>query len=208
MAVEAWPPDPTYGFISLPLNNSNFDIQKPYDLPVSERYSFINGIHKLWVLSTDKPHSLMSHTAPRTEIRIQQKYYLHQYNTKPFQMELLYPRLANLIIFLIIFLSKGYDYSSGVWQFEGRACLCPKRNIRCVHHASFWSKSDGYNSNAESLQWCTHLVKVFIDGALKLVVNDRGGASHYFKYGVYAQNDSSYFMESQWKHIKVLKLPD
>jgi len=52
------------------------------------------------------------------------------------------------------------------------------------------------------------LVRVFIDGDLKLVANDTGGASHYFKVGVYMQNNASYFMESRWKRIKVLKLSD
>ncbi|XP_060675147.1 citrate-binding protein isoform X2 [Ziziphus jujuba] len=58
------------GFLSLPLNQSNFVIQRPYDVPENERYSFINGVHRLWVYSTDKPHALTSHTNPRTEIRI------------------------------------------------------------------------------------------------------------------------------------------
>ncbi|XP_073100019.1 citrate-binding protein-like [Elaeis guineensis] len=197
--VVAWSPDPTHGFISLPLSNSNFHIQKPYDLPVSERYSFIDGIHKLWVLSTDKPHSLTSHTAPRTEIRIQ-----------------------------------GYDYSSGVWQFEGHAYIPSGTSGVCIMQVF------GANRTATTLmlrvyngalmyyrsqvivddiydRWFrvnvihdlrAKLVQVFIDGELKLAVSDRGGASHYFKCGVYAQNDSSYFMESQWKNIKVLKLPD
>jgi hypothetical protein len=61
----------TDGFLSLPLNQSNFDIQRPYDVPEDQRYSFIDGVHKLWVHSTDKPHSLTSKTHPRTEIRIQ-----------------------------------------------------------------------------------------------------------------------------------------
>lgn len=51
-------------------------------------------------------------------------------------------------------------------------------------------------------------VKVFIDGILKFETDDRGGASHYFKCGVYAQNDDSYYMESRWKGIKVLKKRD
>ena len=62
---------PTEGFISLPLNQSNFVIQRPYDVPEDQRYSCINGVHKLWVYSTDKPHSLISHTNPRTEIQMQ-----------------------------------------------------------------------------------------------------------------------------------------
>ena len=63
--------DPTVGFTSLPLDQSNFDIQKPYNVPVNKRYSFINGVHKMWVYKSDKPHSPDSHTNPRTEIRIQ-----------------------------------------------------------------------------------------------------------------------------------------
>lgn len=51
-------------------------------------------------------------------------------------------------------------------------------------------------------------VRVFIDGDPKLVANDTGGACHYFKFGVYMQNNASFFMESKWKEIKVLKLSD
>lgn len=61
---------PRKGFTSLPLNASNFFIHKPYDLAVSDRYSFIDGIHKLWVLASDKPFKQGSPTRPRTEIRI------------------------------------------------------------------------------------------------------------------------------------------
>ena len=60
----------TEGFISLPLNQSNLVIQRTYDVPEDQRFSFINGVHKLWVYSTDKPHTPTSKTKPRTEIRI------------------------------------------------------------------------------------------------------------------------------------------
>lgn len=62
--------DPTSGFVELPLNSSNFVIHKPYNLPVSARYRFTRGIHRLWVFSTDKPLSLTSNTSARSEIRI------------------------------------------------------------------------------------------------------------------------------------------
>ncbi|KAK4394396.1 hypothetical protein Sango_1910400 [Sesamum angolense] len=53
-------------------------------------------------------------------------------------------------------------------------------------------------------------VEVYIDGVLKYEAASRGrgeaeGTSHYFKCGVYAQNDASYYMESRWKKIRVLK---
>lgn len=48
-------------------------------------------------------------------------------------------------------------------------------------------------------------VMIYIDGILKYEAPGRGGAFHYFKCGVYAQNDDSHYMESRWKGIKVLK---
>lgn len=52
-------------------NTSNFHNQKPYDLPLSSRYSFTHGVHKLWVFSIYNPLSKGIPTKPRTEISIQ-----------------------------------------------------------------------------------------------------------------------------------------
>lgn len=62
--------DPTDGFTSLPLSQSNFILHKPYDVSENQRYSYVDGVHKLWVYSTDSPFSQGSDTLPRTEIRI------------------------------------------------------------------------------------------------------------------------------------------
>mgnify|MGYP004715088877 FL=1 len=63
--------DPTDGFVSLPLNQSNLEIQRPYNVPVDQRYSYVDGVHKMWVFDTDKPHFPASNTRPRTELRIE-----------------------------------------------------------------------------------------------------------------------------------------
>ncbi|XP_074372058.1 citrate-binding protein-like [Apium graveolens] len=187
--------DPTVGFTSLPLDQSNFKIQRPYNVPVDKRYSFVDGVHKMWVYKTDKPHSPHSHTNPRTEIRIQ-----------------------------------GYDFSSGVWQFEGHGYV-PKvtsgASIMQIFggspHATtlmLWTY-DGtlaYYRNPVLVRniysrWFrlnviydvdANKVQVYIDGDLKLETTGRGGISHFFKFGVYAQDDDSHYMESRWKNIKVL----
>ncbi|CDP15471.1 unnamed protein product [Coffea canephora] len=62
---------PTDGFVELPFNTSCYHIQKPYDLPVDQRYRFLGGAHKLWVYSTDNPLSRNSPRMPRTEIMTQ-----------------------------------------------------------------------------------------------------------------------------------------
>ncbi|KAJ1264983.1 hypothetical protein BS78_08G042400 [Paspalum vaginatum] len=76
--------EPTLGFTEVSLSESNFSLQRPYDVPSGDRYRFAGGVRRLWVLRSDKPHQRQSNTSPRTEIRM-----------------------------------TGYDYSSGVWQFEG-----------------------------------------------------------------------------------------
>ncbi|KAM0044796.1 hypothetical protein Hdeb2414_s0010g00357481 [Helianthus debilis subsp. tardiflorus] len=62
--------DPTYGFVEVMLNETNFKYQKPYDTPLEQRYSYENGTHRFWVFADDKPHYLGSKTQPRTEIHI------------------------------------------------------------------------------------------------------------------------------------------
>ncbi|KAK9272875.1 hypothetical protein L1049_003254 [Liquidambar formosana] len=187
----------TEGFLSLPLNQSNFVIQRPYDVPENQRYSFVDGVHRLWVFSTDKPHTPISKTNPRTEIRIH-----------------------------------GYDYSSGVWQFEGYGYIPCGTSCVCVMQVFGSSPPHAttlmlrvYNGSLSYYKapvlvpyiydkWfrlnvihdvSAKNVKVFIDGVLKYEATGRGGTSHFFECGVYAQNDSSYYMESRWKGIKVLK---
>ena len=51
-------------------------------------------------------------------------------------------------------------------------------------------------------------VKIYIDGTLKYEAAGRGGNSYHFKFGVYGQINESYYMESRWKDIKVLKKCD
>ncbi|KAL5999947.1 hypothetical protein ACLOJK_034624 [Asimina triloba] len=191
--------DPALGFVSLPLNSSNFHLHKPYDLPESARYSFIDGVHRLWVYSTDKPLSRFSNTNPRSEIRI-----------------------------------RGYDYSSGVWQFEGygfvpngTSGVCIMQLFGAAIHSTtvmmrVYNGSLTYYKNPIVVPYIydrwfrlnvihdvgAKIVSIFIDGVLKLTVPDRGGAFHYFKCGVYEQDNSSYYMESRWKDIKVLKKCD
>lgn len=48
-------------------------------------------------------------------------------------------------------------------------------------------------------------VKVYVNGKLKYTAPGRGGKSHYFKVGVYSQDDASHYMESRWKDIKIYK---
>ncbi|XVE86609.1 hypothetical protein DITRI_Ditri18aG0047700 [Diplodiscus trichospermus] len=220
--ASSWDVDPpTKGFVEVPLNTSNFRNDKPYDLPVSERYIFVDGVHKLWVYSTDTPLSKNSTTKPRSEIRIKRSLVSRNFLFSDSEISLIFP---------------GYDYSSGVWQFEGYGyvpigttgvCIMqvfgatPPRATTLmlrVYNGSLYYYRAGpvvleniyerwfrvnviHDVNASKLQ-------VYIDGVLKVEPPGHGGTNHYFKFGVYAQSDSSDCMECRWKSIKVLKKCD
>ncbi|KAI3699207.1 hypothetical protein L2E82_43336 [Cichorium intybus] len=202
MGCGCGPIDTTLGFLSQPLNRSNFDIQKPYNLPVNHRYNFLDGVHKLCVFKSDKPHSRTSRTGPRTEIRV-----------------------------------RGYDYTSGVWQFEAYGYVPSDTTGVCIMqvfgskhpHATttmlrVYNSSLYYYRNPVILsdlynKWFRlnvihdvegNNVKVYIDGVLKHVGPGRGGPhiNHFFKCGVYSQKDGSFRMESRWKDIRIFKRHD
>ncbi|KAI4305045.1 hypothetical protein L6164_028435 [Bauhinia variegata] len=190
------PVDLTLGFTELPLNTSNFHHHYPFDLNLRNRYSFKDGIHKFWVYSTDKPLSRNSPTRPRSEIKI-----------------------------------SGYDYSHGVWQFEGRGFVPSYTSGVCIMqlfgsdppHATtlmvrtynglltyyrgpvlipnIWDRWFKLNviHDVEASN-----VKIYINGVLVHEAQGHGGTSYYFKFGVYTQNDPSYYMESRWKRIRIL----
>ncbi|XP_027150412.1 citrate-binding protein-like [Coffea eugenioides] len=189
--------DPTDGFTEIPLTDRNFDLQKPYNVPLNDRYSYQNGVRRLWVYTNDKPFKPDTTTRPRTEVRI-----------------------------------KGLDYSSGVWQFEGYAYV-PKATsgvtIMQIHGARVGATSlqlriyDGDMKYYKFAVVDTNLydkwfrlnvihnvdegkITVFIDGVQKFVKNDQGPGDLYFKCGVYASPaNSSNYMESRWRDIKIYK---
>ncbi|GLT70424.1 hypothetical protein SLA2020_425050 [Shorea laevis] len=189
--------DPTEGFIELPFNRTYYHIQKPYDVPEDQRYSFQNGVHKCWVYSTDKPHTPTSQTKPRTEIAIQG----YNYSSGTWQFE-------------------AYGYvprgTSGVNIMQVFGASPPQATtfMLRVYNGSLTYYSDQVLDQDIYDKWfqlnVVHdvdraKVKVYIDRNLKLEAVGHGGSSHTFKCGVYAQNGDSQCMESRWKQIKILR---
>ena len=135
------------------------------------------------------------------------------------------------MILLIFFCSQGYDYSSGVWQFEGYGYVPSGTTGVCIMQVFGAGEAastlmlhvyDGalkyYNQKhvEDNIydRWLrvnvihdvgASRLTVFVDGENKLSVGGRGGNSHYFKFGVYTQRDASSRMESRWKNVRILK---
>ncbi|XP_055822595.1 citrate-binding protein-like [Solanum dulcamara] len=188
--------DPIDGFTPISISQSNFQIQKPDDVPVNQRYSFIDGVHKFWVFKTDKTHTTTSQIKPRCEIRI-----------------------------------TGHDYSSGIWQFEangyvpsgssgvsimqvfGASPSATTLVLRVYDGNLHYYREKVIESNIYNRWFRLNVIhdvgasksKVYINGILKHETLGRGGDNHYFKFGVYAQDNESDRMESRWRGIKLFK---
>jgi hypothetical protein len=50
--------------------SATYSVQKPFDLNVSDRFSYNGGIYTMWVYGNDSPFSSGSTTGPRTEVRV------------------------------------------------------------------------------------------------------------------------------------------
>ncbi|KAF5467738.1 hypothetical protein F2P56_011960 [Juglans regia] len=190
--------DPTDGFTPVPLTDANFKLQKPYDIPLEDRYTYKDGVHRFWVYNKDKPFKPDSTTRPRTEIRISG----HDYSSGVWQFE-------------------GYTFvpsgTSGVtiMQIHGATVGATTLQLRMYKPGDI--RYYRYNLVAADLydRWVRvnvihdvdkGKVTVFIDGVKKFVVKDQGPGDLYFKCGVYAAPfGSSNYMESRWKGIKLFK---
>ncbi|TVU51001.1 hypothetical protein EJB05_02402, partial [Eragrostis curvula] len=132
---------------------------------------------------------------------------------------------------------RGYDYSSGVWQFEGYGYVpsgTSGASVMQIHNENGGTPATAmmlhvYNGtlryySGEVVEDCVYdrwfrlnvvhdvgasTVSVFVDGAPRLVdVAVKPTESHYFKFGVYMQHhDRSGCMESRWRNVSVYTKP-
>jgi hypothetical protein len=49
---------------------ASYSVQKPWDISLSQRFSWNAGVFTMWVYGTDQPFSQGSGTGPRTEVRV------------------------------------------------------------------------------------------------------------------------------------------
>ncbi|KAI4375164.1 hypothetical protein MLD38_013068 [Melastoma candidum] len=189
--------DPTLGFTEVPLTEANFELQKPYDVPLEQRYIYVNGVHRFWVYADDKPHSITSLTQPRTEARIVGL----DYSSGVWQFE-------------------GYAFvpngTSGatVAQIHGAAHGNTTLLLRIYNGDMRYYSMDLIQTDLYDKWFKLNIihdvdggkVTVFIDGVQKFQSADKGPADLYFKCGVYgAPMNISYYMESRWRDIKIYK---
>ncbi|XP_071704678.1 citrate-binding protein-like [Rutidosis leptorrhynchoides] len=158
--------NPTSGFTQLPFGKAQYIIQTPYDLPQSDRYRLVNGIHTFTVLKTDKPYSLESSTLPRSEMSING----YKYSTGVCQFE------------GYVYVKQGTSGTS-LMQVFGGGSTATTLMVRVYDGNLYYYREKIIETNIYN-RWIRlnvihdvegNNVKVFIDGSLKFSTARQGG---------------------------------
>ncbi|KAL8243234.1 hypothetical protein R6Q59_009492 [Mikania micrantha] len=188
--------DPTKGFTNVPLTSNSFVYQKPYNVPLKNRYSFKNGVHRFWVYASDKPYEPGSSTQPRTEAQIKP-----DYTSGIWQFE-------------------GYAYvphgTSGatIVQIHGAAHGNTTLLLRIYNGDMTYYDGEVIATDLYDKWFKVNLIHNVDEGKLTVYINDvktfeshdEGPGDLYFKCGVYgAPRGESRYMESRWRDIKIYK---
>ncbi|EFJ08733.1 hypothetical protein SELMODRAFT_131123 [Selaginella moellendorffii] len=191
--------DPTVGFEK---QQVSWKIQKPYDLQVSDRYNFSDGVHKLWVYTSDKPQNPHSPTKPRTELRFRQP----QYSQGIWQFEGDFYVPSGTTGVCIMQIHGGRNSATALQiRVDGPGDLI--RTGADLEHATFATHIYDKWIHLNVIHDVDHeMLSIYLDGELKHWEVNETYEEHYFKCGVYTQNNASEYMESRWKNINIWKL--
>jgi hypothetical protein len=164
------PEDPTQGFTEY---QDSFVIQRPYDLPAKDRFSYDQGIYTAWVLPGDKSHATWSGTKSRTETRFSDlKTGEHLYSADV----MVEPGSENVC----------------VQQFKG--ALGPLGTYLRVNGGTLHQLNGDTVATGIYGKWINMKVawdipsgtgRVWINNCLKTTVHGTKGSTWYFKFGTY-----------------------
>jgi len=173
-----------------------YDIQTPWNLSQSSRYSVSGGEHHFWIYPGDACQFEGCSTGPRSELRMKNDYTSgrHQFEGDVY----------------IVSGSAGTD----IMQVFGGATNATAIMLK-IHAASSGTikRYDNETLMTSAYNKWIHVnvqhdadngkIYVYLDRVLKGTYADRGNATHYFKCGVY--NISGSRSETRWKNIKYWK---
>ncbi|XP_020592928.1 citrate-binding protein-like [Phalaenopsis equestris] len=190
--------DPTDGFVPLPLSDENFNIQRPYDVPLVDRYSFVYGVHRMWVYSSDKPFEVGNPTLPRTEIRFMDL----DYSSGIWQFEghTFVPNGTTGTSIMQIHRAKGEKPATELilTVYNGELRFYFDQQVEPNIYNRWVRVNVIHDADANK-------VSTFINGVKKQEADGKGPSHFYFKCGVYGQVNESNYMESRWRDIKIYK---
>lgn len=191
--VSAAVVDPTNGWTQ---TSYTYNLQTPWDLSQSSRYSYSGGEHRFWIYPGDACQYQGCSTGPRSELRMNNNYTSgkHQFEGDVY----------------IVSGSAGTD----IMQVFGGSTHATAIMLK-IHSASGGTikRYDNETLMTSAYNKWIHVnvqhdadngrIYVYLNGTLKGTYADRGNATHYFKCGVY--NISGSRSETRWKNVKYWK---
>jgi hypothetical protein len=186
--TSGWTPD-----------NLQFKIQIPYDQKQNNRYSFLDGVHHLWVYDADKPFAAGNKTLPRSEMRFRPDYTngLHQ-----FEADMMVPTGTDNVTIMQI--HTGNDDEAGYG---------PVALMLQVHHGGSLYQGNRTPVFPDIYGKWFHLnvvhnvntgsILVYINNNLAGKFNDPGAPGYYFKCGVYTCRNGSQEMQVYIKNVRL-----
>ncbi|MCO5602192.1 hypothetical protein L7F22_056320 [Adiantum nelumboides] len=191
--------DPTDGFTQLAFN---CEIQKPYNVEVGERFSFLEGVYDLWVFSSDKPYLEDSPTMPRTELRIAGL----DYSTGIWQFEgdLLVASSVTGVCIMQIFGGTPNTATALQLRVVDGSLLrygggLPTIPITSGIYDRWIHLNVIHNADLGTIQ-------IFVDKILLYTEDNDNYKTHYFKCGTaYTQDSPSSCLETKWRNVAVWK---
>jgi hypothetical protein len=159
-----------------------YALQKPWNLALSDRYTYSGGVHRMWVYSTDEPLSQGSSTDPRTEMRWNQQYTSGQHM---WDADVYLPAGTNGATFAQILRvvhpegTPATDFMLNVYSANGGTVRAFDSTVLKTNAFGTWFNVKlAHDASAGT-------VRVYFDDALVLTRQDRGPATRHFKNGVY-----------------------
>ena len=192
--------DPTAGFTQVSWTP---DIQSPYNLPHTARYTNVGGtggLWHLWVFNTDQPFSQGNTTKPRTELRFNPDY---TSGSHQFEADYLVPTGTNSVAIFQIHTGDAESDQYGSTTFmtfvEGNE-LCDYSGTTIANNIlnNWFHLNVIHNLN-------NHTIQCYFNNKLSWTQKDNGANDFYFKCGVYMQEDGrgtgSHEMQDYIKNI-------
>jgi len=184
------PGSPTNGWTQA---SWTYRIHKPWNLAVSDRFSYSNGEWRLWVYSTDASHAQGNTTAPRTEMRWDIDYTSGQ---RMFDGDVYIPSPTSGVCFQQVFGGSSSATSNMTLIRNGTVTHYNDAVIRSNGWDNWWNLKVAHDAN-------NNIIRIYDNNVLKFTGADHGDATHYFKNGVYTNTSPSSRMESRWRNLRL-----
>jgi len=180
----------------------DFAIHKPYNVPLSSRYTEADGVYHLWAFTNDAAFSAGNKTLPRTEHRFKPDY------------------TSGEIQYQAMLMARTNENSYCIFQIHTGDAQSPGHGATTF--MLFWFSKDGgsvHDYSGKELarnlgnDWfqlnvdhnlVTHTITVWINSQQVWRQRDNGASDFYFKDGVYQQRHSPTLqMDTFIKEIKI-----